>query len=414
MDKIIKQKKWPIKRILIWTGSPLLVVVLLIMAFGDRSSSYRVDQNRITISEVIYGEFQDVIPLQGSVEPLTTIQITASEGGKVEEIFVEDGIEVTQGQPLMRLSNTNLRLDFMNRETQIVEQINNLRSTRISLDQNQRQVQEQLVDLKYQLSEQERQWKIDSQLFSQDAISQSEFDASKANTKYLREKIALLRDRLATDEAYRSNQMNRIDASIEMMERNLEAIRSNLENLVVKAPISGQLNSFDHEIGQSKNRGENLGRVDVLDGYQISAQVDQYYLNRVRPDQPATIDISGTTYHLKVAKVLPTVVNNQFEIHLQFLDTLPPNIRRGQNIQVRLELSAKTKSLMVKRGGFYQSSGGNYAYVVNETGEAYKREISLGPQNPDYIQVISGLNEGEQVITSSYEGFGDVEKIVLE
>lgn len=393
---------------------PAVVALLVLMAMSSRQSTYRVEADRVTVGEVIYDDFQDIISVQGTLEPLTTIQIDASEGGVVEEIFVEDGTQVEAGQPLIRLSNTALTLDFMNRETQIVEQINNLRSTRISLDQTKRQVQEQLVDIEYQLKERQRQWAIDSALYRDEVISESDYRASMATLIYLQEKRALLAERLKTDEAYRTSQLHRIDASIDMMERNLEAIRKNLENLVVKAPISGQLNSFDHEIGQTKNRGERLGRVDVPDKFQVSALVDQYYLNRVQSAQEANVDINGEDYRLRVSKVFPTVSNNQFEIHLQFLNDPPDNVRRGQNLQVKLELSAKAKALMVPRGGFYQSTGGKYAFVVNESGEAFKREITLGMQNPTYIKVLDGLNAGERIITSSYNAFGEAERIVLE
>ncbi|MEZ4722783.1 MAG: efflux RND transporter periplasmic adaptor subunit [Flavobacteriales bacterium] len=414
MDRKIERKTWTSKRIGGVIVVPIVLALLFMMVFSGGESAYRVSRERVTIGAVIYDDFQDIVTIQAAVEPLTTIQIDASEGGVVEEIFVEDGANVEKNEPLLRLSNTSLSLDFMNRETQIVEQINNLRSTRITLDQNKRQVQEQLVEIDYQLAEQRRQWKIDSALYHKEAIAESEYLASKANLKYLVQRKALMEERFATDEAYRKSQLFNIDQSVEMMERNLEAIRRNLENLVVKAPISGQLNSFDHEIGETKNRGENLGRVDVLDGYQLSAQVDQFYLNRVKMEQQAEVTISNQQYRLSVSKILPTVVNNQFEIHLQFNDTIPASIRRGQSLQVRLELSAKAKSLMVDRGAFYQSTGGKYVFVVNENGEAFQREVTLGSQNPNYIQVLDGLQEGEEIITSSYKAFGEVERIVLE
>lgn len=414
MDRQIEKKKWTVKRIALWAGLPVGIVLLLLMAMSGRESTYRVEADRVTVGEVIYDDFQDIISVQGTIEPLTTIQIDASEGGVVEEIFVEDGAQVEAGQPLIRLSNTSLTLDFMNRETQIVEQINNLRSTRISLDQTKRQVQEQLVDITYQLKEQQRQWKIDSALYAKEVIPEADFNASKASLHYLKQKRALLEERGKTDEAYRTSQLHNIDASVEMMERNLEAIRQNLENLTVKAPIAGQLNSFDHEIGQTKSMGERLGRVDVPGAYQVSAMVDQYYLNRLQVGQEAGVDVGGKVFRLSVSKVFPTVANNQFEIHLQFLSEVPENIRRGQNLQVKLELSAKAKAMMVPRGGFYQSTGGKYAFVLNESGEAYKRAITLGSQNPTYIQVLEGLNAGERIITSSYDAFGEAERIVLE
>lgn len=412
MDKQIEKKRWSKKRWLSIGLSVIAVILIISAAANSRSKRLKLQKNQLTYTTVQLAEFQDMVSFQGAVEPTTSIQLDASEGGIVEEIFVEDGSMVEKGQPLLRLSNTNLKLDFMNRETQIVEQINNLRSTRISLDQNKRQVQEQVVDLNYQLIEQKRKFQLDSSLFAQKVISENEFLASKANYKYLVEKKDLLNDRLKTDEAYRISQLNSIDASMEMMERNLEAIRKNLENLVVKAAIAGQLNSFDHEIGQTKAKGENLGRIDVLGAYQISAFVDQYYLNRINLGQTAKAVFSGKEYELQVNKIFPTIVNNQFEVHLSFKNELPQTIRRGQNVQVRLELSAKKMALMVERGSFSQSNQGKYAFVVEED-KAIKREVKFGLQNSDYIEVIEGLAEGETIISSNYNSFGEAEEIIL-
>jgi HlyD family secretion protein len=413
MDTVIKKKKWNLKKLSLSIATSLLFILSVYWAASSREKTFRTERSRVSIASVSYDDFQDMVSFQGTVEPTRTTQLDASEGGIVEEIFVEEGNMVENGQALMRLSNASLRLDFMNRETQIVEQINNLRSTRITLDQNKRQVQEQLVDLNYNLKEQSRQFKLDSSLFADSVISKNDYESSLANYVYLLEKRALLEDRLNTDEAYRRSQLSRIDASVEMMERNLDAIRANLENLIVRAPISGQLNSFDHEIGQTKNRGENLGRIDQLEDYLISAQVDQYYLNRIALEQTAKATFSGSTYEMRVDKIFPTIVNSQFEVQLTFVDSLlPANIRRGQNVQLRLELSATKKALLVPRGSFSQSNGGKYVYVL-EGNEAYRREVKLGSQNPEFIEIIEGLSEGEQIITSSYSSFGDTEKIIL-
>ena len=413
MDKVIQKKKWTLKKILLIIGAPLLLLLLISLAVSSRETSFKVNKHKLTYGEVRYDDFQDMVSFQGTVEPIKTIQLDATEGGIVEEILVEDGSMVEVGQSIMRLSNASLKLDFMNRETQIVEQINNLRSTRITLDQNKRQVQEQLIDLNYNLGEQIRQYQLDSTLYQDSVISTTDFLASKANYVYLKEKRAMLQDRLNTDEEYRKSQLNRIDASVDMMERNLEAIRKNLENLVVKAPISGQLNSFDHEVGQTKTKGQNLGRIDQLEAYLVSAQVDQYYLNRIKIGQTGKASFSGKQYEMKVEKIFPTIVNSQFEVHLGFADTLlPANIRRGQNIQMRLELSATKQALLVPRGSFSQSNGGKFVYVVEED-KAYKRTVKLGSQNPEAIEIVEGLAAGEKIITSSYNSFGDAEKIIL-
>lgn len=413
MDKIIEKKKWPLRRIVVIGLGVVFFIVSVIFAIRSREVSFKINKHKLTYGEAIYGDFQDMISFQGSVEPIRTIQLDAIEGGMVEEIYVENGSMVKKGQPLMKLSNTSLRLDFMNRETQIVEQINNLRSTRITLDQNKRQVQEQLVDLNYNLQEQARQFKIDSNLYADSVISTNTYLASQANYQYLLKRKDLLSERLNTDEAYRKSQLTRIDASVEMMERNLEAIRKNLENLELKAPIDGQINSFDHEIGQTKTRGENLGRIDQLGAFQISALIDQYYLNRMKIGQSAKASFSGQSFAMEVSKIFPTIINSQFETHLTFRDSLlPPNIRRGQNIQLRLELSATKKTLMLPRGAFSQSNNGKYVYVLD--GErAHRREVKLGSQNPEYIEVIEGLVEGEKIITSNYQSFGEAETILL-
>lgn len=413
MDRVLEKKDNRLKRGIIIICSIIILFFLTYIAVNSRENTFKIEKSKLSFTTVIYDDFQDMVTFQGGVEPIKTMQLDATEGGIVEEIFVEDGQMVKVGQALLRLSNTSLKLDFMNRETQIVEQINNLRSTRISLDQNKRQVQEQLLDLTYNLKEQKRQFGIDSSLFNDSVISVSAYLASQSNYNYLLEKKALMAERLDTDEAYRKSQLNRIDASVEMMERNLIAIRKNLENLIVKASIPGQLNSFDHEIGQTKARGENLGRIDVLDSYQISALVDQYYLNRLKIGQSAKANFGSKKYLMTVKKIFPTIVNSQFEVHLEFVDSvLPNNIRRGQNVQVRLELSATKKAKLVSRGGFSQSNQGQFVFVV-EGDIARKRKIKFGTQNPDFIEIIEGLEEGETIIKSSYNAFGEAEKIVL-
>lgn len=394
-------------------GSPLLLVCLIWLGAASRERTYRVSGQRLSYAKAFIGDFQDIASFQGTVEPMKTVLLDATEGGVVEEIMAENGAMVEAGQPLLRLSNTSLRLDFMNRETQIVEQINNLRSTRINLEQNKRQVQEQLLDIEFQRKEQARQWQQDSQLFSQKALSLAAYKASQARLQYLQRKEALLLDRLSTDERYRQSQLGRIDASVDMMERNLAAIRQNLESLVLKAPISGQLNSFDHELGQTKSRGERLGRIDQLEQYAISAKVDQYYLDRVRLGQQANLPFAGLSYVVEVAKIFPTVVNGQFELRLHFVDgRFPEQLRRGQSLPVKLKLSANRQALLLPRGAFSQGSTGSHVFVRNGN-EAEKRQVRLGSQNPDYIEVLEGLSPGEEIISSSYRAFGEAERIVI-
>lgn len=414
MDKKI-ERKYP--RWTKWLYGLLPAAGILIFAFvwvKEREVALRVEAEKVTVKQVVFGDFQEIITVNGTVEPLRTVRLDAREGGAVEEIFVENGQEVNAGQALMRLSNATLMLDFMNRETQIVEQINNLRNTRITLEQNQRLSQDQYLDVVYQMNEQQNQFYSDSILHEEEAIAELDYRSSKNTFVYLKSKKDLLEQRLEEEESFRSLQIRRIDASIDLMERNLEAIRKNLENLTVRAPIAGQLNSFDHEIGETKTRGENLGRIDLQGGFLLSALVDQHYLSRIREGLSAALRSEGRDYPLQVTKVFPTVQNNQFEVHLEFREETPGKIRRGQSLQIRLELSAREQALLLPRGAFYQSTGGQYVFVVDDSGRAYRRDVSLGTQNPNYIKVLTGLEEGEQVITSAYDAFGEAESLIIE
>ena len=265
--------------------------------------------------------------------------------------------------------------------------------------------------MNYRYQERLRILTIDSALYRDGAIAKGDLDASANELNYLKGLKSLSKERLSTDEEYRELQLRRIDKSIELMERNLEAITRNLENLTITALIDGQISQFSHEIGESKTKGVSLGRIDVIDSFTVSAPVDQYYLNRVNFGQEATAEINEKTYELSVSKIFPAIENGQFEIHLKFLGEQMENPRRGQNVRIRLKLSATKKALKVPKGGFYGSTGGRYAYVINKEGIAEKRTISLGAQNPEYFEVISGLDENEEVIISSYESFGDSETL---
>lgn len=413
MDKQITKKKWTVKRIALISGSLLLSSLLVSLVVSSSGSTFVTDANRLTVGAVTYGPFQDIVPVSGSIEPLRTIHLDAIEGGRVEEVFAEEGALVKEGEPLLRLTNTSLMLDFMNRETQIIEQINNLRNTRITMELNERDINAQLLDIDYELGRIERQFVVDTVLYEAEAIAALDFENSKENYHYLEAKKTMLVKSNQDDSLYRRQQMRRIDRSIDLMERNLEAIRMNLENLTVKAPISGQLTSFDAEIGETKTRGENLGRIDLLNGYRVRSFVDEHYISRVKQGQSGTFTLSGTTYDLQITKVLPEVSNGQFEVEMTFTDSVPANVHRGQTVQIKLAMSHLMKATLVPRGGFYNSTGGNWVFVVNAEGEAQKRAVKLGRQNPTHIEVLEGLEAGDQVIVSSYSGFDEVDKVIL-
>lgn len=415
MDRIIEPKKgvFKYKKAVLISGIALFII-LTIYGLASSGESLKVDGDRLRTSVVSKQRFDDVIALQGRVEPLRSFFLDAIEGGTVQEVYVEAGEQVEKGQALLKLTNTSLMLDFMNRETQIIEQINNLRNTRIQMELNERQLQEQVLDIAFERENMQRQHAIDTSLYSSNVIAKQDYENSLARNQYLERKQVLLEDGYVKNKAFRSLQMERIDQSIEMMERNLQAIRLNLENLTVKAPINGQLTSLNADIGESKQRGENLGRIDVLDGYLIMAQVDEHFLSRVNVGQSAYFTTGGARYELVLSKVYPEVSSNQFEVEFSFKDSIPQDIRRGQGLNLRLALSQSSDAVLIKRGAFYSSSGGKWVFVMNnDATEAYKRNVKLGRQNPDYIEVLEGLEPGETVITSSYDTYSDYEKIQI-
>lgn len=413
MDRQIQQKPGKKrKRYLLFAALGLMPLILVFVLAGG--GEFKVERERIRIAVVEHRTFDDVIAIQGNVEPVISFFLDAVEGGTIQEVYVEAGIMVEKGQSLLRLSNTQLMLDFMNRETQIVEQINNLRNTRMQMELNERSIRSQVLDIAYEKETMERQFGIDTNLYASAVIAKQQYEDSHTRYKFLKEKEEMLRVSFEKDEHFRKLQFSRIDRSIEMMERNLEAIRANLENLTVKAPITGQLTSFDIEIGESKMKGENLGRIDVLDNYLVKARVDEHYLSRVETEQTAAFMHSGRRYPLRVSKVLPEVNNNQFEVEFEFADSIPQNVRRGQTLAIRLALSSSVDAIVVPRGAFYSSTGGKWVYVLDGSNTAIKRQVTFGRQNPDYIEVLDGLRPGESIISSSYDIYSDYETISIE
>lgn len=413
MDKVIKQH-WSKKH-----RSKIILGIILIILIGvifliSKPNAFSIEIDEIQLGQVTYGDFQEIIVANGTIEPKTTVLIDAKEGGTVLEIKAEEGQMMNAGDLLVTLNNESLILEYMQRETQIVEQINNLRNTRISLDQNLRTVEDQLNELENQSIQARRKFVVDSALNSMNGIAKNDYLTSKENHYHLLKKTKTFTKRLQKDENYQKEQFKRIDASISLMERNLEMIRSTIDEMSIKAPISGQLNSFNLEKGQVLQRNETIGRIDIPGDFIIRALVDQHYLNRVTEGQTAMIEYNSKKYNLQITKVQTTVENGQFEVLLAFDGTLPENIRRGQSFQVHIAISALTKAKMIPRGSFYQSSGGNFVYVVSKDKKsAIKRSVSLGKQNPEYYEVIEGLDTGEEIITSSYEFFKENDNLIL-
>jgi HlyD family secretion protein len=346
--------------------------------------------------------------------PIETFFLDAIEGGRVERIFLEAGSMVKKGDPILQLGNTNLQLDVMYREALTYDQINNAQNRRLAIEQNSISVQTSLADVEYQLRTAKISFERDGALAEKGLISPEEFKRSQDNFAYWNKRWVLARENFRQDSLLRINQLSQLETSVDRLEANLDMVRRSIDNLVLRAPISGQLTSLNAEIGQAKSQGERLGQIDVLDSVKVRAAVDEFYIARISVGQTGEFDLAGSRYRLVIRKVFPEVRDARFEVDLAFVGTVPPGIRRGQSLQVRLELGDLSEALLLPRGGFYQTTGGQWVYVVDASGNvATKRPIKLGRQNPQVFEVLGGLEAGERVITSGYENFGDNDKLLL-
>lgn len=416
MDKIIEKKKWTPKKI-IWISLAAIfgILVLYNLIFGDHTSKFNVQRDRISIEDVQEDFFQDYITQTGTVEPISTIYLDAMEGGRVEELLIEEGTMVQKGDAILRLSNTNLHLDIMNREANLAEQINNLRNTRLSMEQNKLSLKRQLLDLDYQISLQKRNYENSIDLYNKEYISDKQFDEIKENYDYLVKTRELVIENQKADSLFREIQVAQLENSVDQMEMNLDFVRKKLENLNVKAPVSGLLVTVNAEIGEAIGTGQRLGQIHVLDEFKVRLEIDEHYISRVNASLVGEFDFNGSTYQLRIKKIYPEVRNGRFGVDLVFVDDVPDRIRTGQTFRVKLELGQSEMAILVPRGGFYQSTGGQYIFVLDPTEKfAVKRDIRLGRMNPRYYEVLEGLQPGEKVIVSSYDNFGRAEKLILK
>ena len=415
MDRVIIKKKWTTKKILTIAG--ITGIVLLISAswyFTAGKSRLNVDAERVTISEVKKGPFQEFIPVNGIVQPVATIYLDALEGGRVEERFVEDGAIVKKNQPILRLSNTDLELSLANQETAVFDVLTQMQNTKNNAVQNTIQQLNQKADVENALAEAERLYKLNKYLYEQKVLGAQEFKASEISYTYQVNRKKLNDQTLRQDEISNKQQISQMAASYARMQNALSLMRRKVEDLVVKAPIDGQLTALDAEIGQSKSKGERLGQIDILSGYKVRVDIDEHYISRIFIGQMGDASFAGKTYSLRIKKVYTQVTNGRFQVDMEFVDATPPGIRRGQTLQIRLALSDETEALLVAKGGFFQQTGGNWIFKLSDDGKrAYKVDVQLGRQNPDYYEVLSGLKPGDKVVTSSYENYGDMQELVL-
>ncbi len=347
MDGQLQKRKWPPRRIALAGGAALLVALALYMTiFADRSSRLNVDTERMAVSAAVRAPFQEFIPVNGIVQPIQTFYLDATEGGRVENRYVEAGAIVKQGDPILKLNNADLQLDVSYREALSYEQINNARNTRIVIEQNTISVRAQLADVEYQLQRAVRAYRRDSLLSSRGMISDLDFRQSRDDFHYWIRRLEIARESFRQDSLLRLNQIGQINASIARLEANLEMIKKNVEALVVRAPISGQISSLNAEIGQSKSAGERLGQIDVLDGYKVRAAIDEFYITRIKVGESGEFDFAGATYQLAISKIYPEVRDGRFEVDMLFAKVPPSGVRRGQTLQIRLELGDLTEALL--------------------------------------------------------------------
>ncbi|NEU08552.1 HlyD family efflux transporter periplasmic adaptor subunit [Flavihumibacter sp. R14] len=416
MDRVIEKKKWNNRRIIGLAGIVLLVgLVVSAFYFTSGKSKLNVDTEKITITDVVKGSFQEFIPVNGIVMPLTTIYLDATEGGRVEEIYAEDGTFLKKGEPILRLSNSDLELSLANQETAVFDVLTQMQNTRNNSEQNTIRQLNQLAEVDNALAEAERLYKLNKLLYEKKAIGSQEFKSTENNYKYQVRRLKLTRETLKKDSSSGKQQVSQMQESYSRMQNALSLMRRKVGDLVVRAPVDGQLTSLDAEIGQSKNKGERLGQVDVISGFKVRADIDEHYISRIFTGLKGLFTLNGKDYELRVRKIYTQVNNGRFQVDLEFIGAVPQGIRRGQSLQVRLSLSDETQAVLVAKGGFYQQTGGNWIYKLTEDGsKAYKAEIQLGRQNPDYYEVLSGLKPGDKVVSSSYENYGDNQELVLK
>jgi len=416
LDRQLPKKRWKPRRDIPVAAAALLLIFLIIhIVASDHSARLNVQSERITISTVEKGPFQEFIPVTGTVIPIRTVYLDAMEGGRVAQRLLEAGAVVNQGDPILKLENVDLRLNSLNREADLAEQSNALRNTRLDMERTRLSLQSQLADINYEILKSKRIYERYEILMGKDLISQQEYDDARDSYQYLLKRRELTIESHHQDSIFRAVQIKNLEESLDRMQENLRLIRLNLENLTVKAPISGQLTSLVPEIGESIGKGERIGQIDVLDGFKVRVEVDEHYIARINPGQEGEFDFNGRSYRLVIRKIYPEVTEGRFEVDMLFTGEEPEGIRRGQTLHIRLELGGLSEAVMLARGGFYQKTGGQWVFVVNQDGSmAEKRDIRLGRQNTEKFEVLAGLKPGERVITSSYDTYGDVDKLVLK
>jgi HlyD family secretion protein len=414
MDRVVARKRID-PRILLGGGvAGLLILVLMFWLFAPRADSMSVTRDRLTISQIQSGTFDDFLPVRARVTPLVTVYLDAVEGGRVDKKLVEDGAQVTAGQLLAVLSNAELQLSTLEKQAEVEQQLNNMRSQELALTQTRNANLRDLNQAETDLAKARRQYDLYKPLSEHGFVAMKTFNDTKDDLDYQTKRLEILRQSIAQTEALQSSQLAQLRAAAGSLNSSMGVARNSLGQLNIHAPVTGQLSGFDIQLGQSLQQGQRIGQIDSAGGNKLQADVDEYYLGRVAVGQTATADIDGKTYRLKVAKVYPQVRNGEFQIDLLFVGAEPASMQRGQTIQAKLTVGDSSKALLIPNGAFFNDTGGNWVFVVDGSGNsATKRQVQLGRRNSDFIEVLSGLKPGDRVITSSYSGLTDKDHLTF-
>ena len=419
MDKIIEKKKgWRAAfttKTLPWWGGAALALAVAYLIVRPNHSTLRVSADTITVSEVKAGQFNDYIRLNGTVQPLVTIQISPIEGGMVEEILTEEGSNVKKGDEILRLSNENLDLQILNSEAELAEKENILRNTQIQMEQDRLNVKQSKAEYQLNARRLKRTYEQQKSLYDEKLIAKEDYLKAKEDYDLAVEKLQIVSDKEVQDSLFRSTQVERMRESLENMQKNMQMIRRRKDNLTIKAPIDGQLGILDAVLGENIGAGTKIGQISDMSSYKIEAQIDEHYIDRVSPGLVSTFERQDEKYSATLRKVYPEVRDGKFKADFKFDGKTPDNIRNGQTYYMNLQLGSPEKAVIIPRGTFFQKTGGKWIYVVDKDGKrAVKREIHIGRQNPQCYEVLEGLQAGEKVITSSYDNYGDNEVLVLK
>ncbi len=416
MDRQVKKKKWT------WQRIAILIVVIAVAGYFAKemyetagTSKLNVQSDRILIDTAKRGIFQEFIPVTGVVLPIKNVLIGAIEGGRVDEKYVEDGTMVLPGQPILRLSNPDLQLNYLNQEANIVSQINQIRSNSLLMEQQSLNLKETAIDVDYRLNILSQRLERNRKLMEDGVIPEVEFMETEFEYESLVQRKGLLARTLIKDSLSTELQQQQMETTLDLMQRNLVIAKQSLDNLVIKAPISGQLSGLNSELGELILEGSQIAQIDDLSNFKIRVQIDEFYISRIFTQQQGSFNFAGQQYQLFIQKIYPEVTNGTFQADMHFTGIAPEGIKRGQTVSVKLQLSAEQEALLVAKGSFYQTTGGNWIYVLDPSGKiAKRRDIRVGQQNPNAFEILEGLSPGDVVITSSYENFGNNEELVLQ